>query len=334
MKKILIIQTAFIGDAVLATALLEKIHTCHPECEIDLMVRKGNESLFSNHPFLHQVIIWDKKGTKYINLFKLLLQIRKSRYSIVVNAQRFMATGLITAFSGAKLTVGFDKNPLSFLFKKKIKHIISTNYSTVHEIERNQLLISSFTDELSCLPKLYPSAKDNSTTKALKERPYICIAPSSVWFTKQFPKRKWISFLDVLPSNLIVYIIGAKSDWQFCEKILSRSSNRLVINLAGDLSFLQSASLMKDAVMNFVNDSAPLHFATAVNAPVTAIYCSTIPEFGFGPLGKNSKVVQAEEKLSCKPCGLHGLKECPEKHFNCAYLIKNEQLLVSLEDEH
>ena len=130
-----------------------------------------------------------------------------------------------------------------------------------------------------------------------------------------------------------VYIIGAKSDWQFCEKIISRSKNRLVINLAGELSFLQSMSLMKDAVMNYVNDSAPLHFATAVGAPVTAIYCSTVPEFGFGPLGENSIIVQAEEKLSCKPCGLHGLKECPEKHFNCAYLIRNEQLVASLDNK-
>jgi len=333
MKKILIIQTAFIGDAVLASAMLEKIHNCHPDWEIDFMVRKGNESLFTNHPYIHKVIIWDKKGAKYTNLFKLLTQIRRSRYSIVVNAQRFMATGILTAFSGARLTIGFDKNPLSYLFRKRIKHIVSKSDTTLHEVERNQQLISSFTDEISCLPKLYPTGKDHSTTKALKERPYICIAPSSVWFTKQFPKRKWISLLDALPSDYIVYIIGAKSDWQFCEKIISRSKNRLVINLAGELSFLQSMSLMKDAVMNYVNDSAPLHFATAVGAPVTAIYCSTVPEFGFGPLGENSIIVQAEEKLSCKPCGLHGLKECPEKHFNCAYLIRNEQLVASLDNK-
>jgi ADP-heptose:LPS heptosyltransferase len=45
---------------------------------------------------------------------------------------------------------------------------------------------------------------------------------------------------------------------------------------------------MKDAAMNYVNDSAPMHFASAVNAPVTAVYCSTIPAFGFGPLSDRS----------------------------------------------
>lgn len=330
MKKILIIQTAFIGDAVLATAMLEKVHLCHPDWEIDFMVRKGNEGLISNHPYLHKIIIWDKKGAKYTNLFKLLFQIRGNKYSIVVNAQRFMATGILTAFSGARLTIGFDKNPLSFLFRKRIKHVVSSNETTIHEVARNQQLISSFTDNDYSLPKLYPSAAEEAKVRPLKSRDYICIAPASVWFTKQFPKRKWIQFMDVLPNDLVVYILGAKSDWQLCEKIMSRSKNPLIINLAGELNFLQSASLMKDAKMNYVNDSAPLHFATAMQAPVTAIYCSTVPEFGFGPLGKNSRIVQATENLTCKPCGLHGLKECPEKHFKCGYLIQPEQLLESL----
>jgi len=43
MKKFLVIQTAFIGDVVLATGILEKLHHFYPDAEIDLLVRKGNE---------------------------------------------------------------------------------------------------------------------------------------------------------------------------------------------------------------------------------------------------------------------------------------------------
>jgi heptosyltransferase-2 len=103
-----------------------------------------------------------------------------------------------------------------------------------------------------------------------------------------------------------------------------------VINLCGQLSFLQSAALMKDALMNYVNDSAPMHFASAVNAPVTAIYCSTLPAFGFGPLSDNSRVVEIRENLYCRPCGLHGKKACPEGHFRCAYDINLAQLQSAL----
>jgi heptosyltransferase-2 len=82
--------------------------------------------------------------------------------------------------------------------------------------------------------------------------------------------------------------------------------------------------------MNFVNDSAPLHFATAMNASVTAIFCSTIPGYGFGPLSDNSFTVQTKVPLACKPCTLHGRKACPLVHYKCAFSIEKAQLLISL----
>src|SRR6478736_3563845 len=65
MQKFLVIQTAFIGDVVLATGIIEKLHQYYPHAQIDFLVRKGNEALLDQHPFLHQVLIWDKKKNKY-----------------------------------------------------------------------------------------------------------------------------------------------------------------------------------------------------------------------------------------------------------------------------
>ena len=98
------------------------------------------------------------------------------------------------------------------------------------------------------------------------------------------------------------------------------------VNLSGKLTFLQTAALMKDAKMNYVNDSAPMHIASSMNASVTAVYCSTIPEFGFGPLSDDSRIVQINKKLECRPCGLHGKKVCPKKHFDCAYGISANEV--------
>ena len=78
--------------------------------------------------------------------------------------------------------------------------------------------------------------------------------------------------------------------------------------------------------MNYVNDSAPLHFASAVNAPVKAVFCSTVPEFGFGPLSEHAEIVEVKDKLGCRPCGLHGAKSCPRGHFKCAHDISLAQL--------
>jgi heptosyltransferase-2 len=330
MQKILVIQTAFIGDAVLATGLLEKLHECYPGAETDILVRKGNESLFASHPFLHAVLIWDKKGSKYRNLWKILKQIRSRKYDLLVNVQRFAATGIVTAFSGAKHTIGFDKNPFSFLFTEAIRHVVSEDGKIVHETDRNHELIRSLTGDTPAKPRLYPGDADTKRVAPFQNTPYICIAPASVWFTKQFPADQWTQFINALPQHISIYLLGGAGDHQVCEGIKTAATHPLVTNLAGELNFLASAALQQKAVMNYVNDSAPMHFASAVNAPVTAVYCSTIPAFGFGPLSDNSHIVEIQEPLACRPCGLHGRKVCPLGHFNCAKKILTSQLLNSL----
>lgn len=330
MQKILVIQTAFIGDVVLATGLLEKLHAQWPDASIDILVRKGNESLFEQHPFIHEVLVWDKKKSKYRHLFELIKQVRRKRYEAVINVQRFAATGILTALSGAKQTIGFDKNPFSFLFTNVVTHMVNQGDHPLHEIERNHQLIRSLTNDKAAKPKLYPSATDHASVAQWKLQPYICIAPASVWFTKQFPAAQWVALINALPARLTVYLIGAPGDQKLCEDIRLASTHPLVKNLAGELHFLQSAALIKEAVMNYVNDSAPMHLASSVNAPVTAVYCSTIPAFGFGPLSDHSHIVEVAQPLPCRPCALHGRRNCPLGHFHCAKLITNQQLLAVL----
>lgn len=329
MKKFLIIQTAFIGDVVLATAIIEKIHQFYPEATIDFLLRKGNEGLLKDHPFLKNVWVWDKKNQKNKNLLRIIRMVRHQQYDYVINAHRFATSGLITCLSGARYKIGFNKNPFSWCFTHKIEHIISAPYviSPIHETDRNHSLIAGLTDTHKALPRLYPSEAVYEKVKPLQEQPYICIAPSSVWFTKQFPPDKWAALLDELPNSYKVYLLGAPSDAAIASQILKATTYENVQSLCGSLNFLESAALMKGAAMNYANDSAPLHFATAVAAPITAVYCSTVPAFGFGPLGENVRIVEVIEKLDCRPCGLHGLKACPEGHFNCAYKITNNQLL-------
>ena len=328
MKKILVIQTAFIGDVVLATSLIENLHQQLPEVRIDILVRKGNESLFESHPFLNQVIVWDKKNNKYQNWVGLLFKIRSRQYDMVLNAQRFAATGAWTAFSKAKIKIGFDKNPFSFLFTNSVEHQFLEKGH--HEIDRNHQLLSCLFEAKVAMPKLYPTASDELAVSSYQQTPYLCIAPASVWFTKQFPLEKWVDLINQIPFKDPIYLIGGPGDKLLCDQILQKINRKSVVNLAGRLSFLASAALQKKAVLNYVNDSAPMHFASAVNAPVVAVYCSTLPNFGFGPLSDQSFIVQTNEALACRPCGIHGKKQCPLKHFDCAKTIKMDQLIAPL----
>ncbi|MBL7733881.1 MAG: glycosyltransferase family 9 protein [Chitinophagaceae bacterium] len=200
----------------------------------------------------------------------------------------------------------------------------------VHEIERNNALIHHFTHRQACKPALYPTAKDDSAVAQYKINPYITISPASVWFTKQYPAQKWADFMNRVPAVYTLYLLGGREDAGLAEEIREKTLHPSLVNLCGKLDFLQSAALMRDALMNYTNDSAPMHFASAVNAPVTAVYCSTIPAFGYGPLSDKHFIVEKKEPLYCRPCGLHGYRACPQGHFRCAADIRDEQLLETI----
>jgi heptosyltransferase-2 len=317
-KNILIIQTAFIGDAILASSVIEKLHTFFPRAKISILVRKGNESLYQDHPFLTQVLIWNKKEGKYKSLFRLLKTIRNLKFDTVINLHRFASSGFLTAFSKAPYTSGYDKNPFSFLFNNKSKHKIGDGR---HETERYNDLIESITDKTVAKPRLYPTFKQFSKIEPLVTHAFVCMAPSSVWFTKQLPKDKWIELCNTIPENVNIYLLGGENDTLLCEEIKLKSTHESIKSLAGELTLLESCELMKHARMNFVNDSGPLHLASAANAPTTAFFCSTVPAFGFFPLSYISSVIEVKD-LYCKPCGLHGYKACPEGHFRCGNEIK------------
>ena len=314
--KILVIQTAFIGDVILATPVSEALRRAHPDARIDLLVRSGCERLFEGHPFVGKVWVWQKKARKYANLLRLIRQLRRERYDWAINCQRFAASGLLTIACGARHTVGFDKNPLSLFFSKKIPHRIGQG----HETERNLALIAHLAPESvrEARPRLYPQEQHFEELGAGWRGAFVVMAPASVWPTKQWPERKWIELARLIPDAYRVALIGGPEDRDLCARISEALGPERGVNLAGRLSLLASAALMSRAAMCYVNDSAPLHLASSVNAPVCAVFCSTLPEFGFGPLSDRSFFLQTEARLSCRPCGLHGKKSCPEGHFACA----------------
>jgi tRNA threonylcarbamoyl adenosine modification protein (Sua5/YciO/YrdC/YwlC family) len=221
---------------------------------------------------------------------------------------------------------GFSKNPLSLFFHHRKAHLITrkSGEAYLHEVQRNLSLVDE-TSTLAVRPQLFPSAADEAIVQDITgNQPYYVVAPASVWFTKQYPAAKWIPLVQQLANRFPVYLIGAQQDHAHAELI--RQQQPEAINLCGKLSMMQSVALIKHALRTFSNDSAPLHFASAVNAPVTASFCSTIPEFGFGPLSEAAQVVQLETPLYCRPCGLHGYRQCPEKHFRCALEIDDHQV--------
>src|SRR5690606_34472323 len=129
---------------------------------------------------------------------------------------------------------------------------------------------------------------------------------SSVWFTKRYPKEKFLNLLKILGErNVSVFLIGGKNDMELGEYLYDNSGKDRLFNLIGKLSLLESAELIRRSKLLVTNDSAPLHIGNAMGTDVIAIYGATIPGFGFYPYRDNDVVFETNG-LPCRPCSIHG----------------------------
>ena len=316
-RRALVIQTAFLGDVVLATALVERLSD--GGYEVDFLLRAGNESLLRDHPRLRRVLSWEKRRGKYRDWWRLLREIRAADYETVVTPHGYAATGLWTALSGARHRLGFRQNPLSAGFTYR-EHLVKGDGT--HEVDRNDRLLTPLY-ETSALarggpprPRLYPSAAERAAAEATP-RPFVTIAPASVWYTKRYPPERWVALIDGLPAGTHVHLLGGPGDVSLCREIAATAGRTCRIR-AGELSLLGSAALMARADMNYANDSSPVHLASAMDAPVRVFYLSTTPSLGYGPLSTDAAVREVDEALACRPCGKTGKSACPLGHFACS----------------
>ena len=317
--KILVIQTAFPGDAILTLPLIQKLKEENKNIDIDVLAIKSTRIIFDASLSIRNVITYDKKGNDrgIAGLINIIRKIRAIKYDVVYSPHRSARSALISIFSGAAERISFDKSSLSFLYTKTI------NYNKEwHEVRRNLSLYKPNIDEDSwkILPELQVDEHQKEIVenelKNIERDKVIAIAPGSVWETKKYPIEHFISLTKMLvEKNYIIFIIGGETDSESAERITELNKEK-VFDLTGKLNFIESLYLLKQARLLISNDSAPTHLGVSADIPVLTIYCSTIPGFGFSPYNKKSKFISIGD-LYCKPCGIHGYISCPEKHFRC-----------------
>jgi len=334
--KILVINTAFAGDVILTLPMVQILKENFPYSKISFLCIPGVSNILENNPDISEIIIYDKKKKQkgLLNFRKLINEIQKKNFELVISPHRSLRSTLISKYSKANKTVSFDTSAMSSKYTDRV--IYNKN---VHEILRNLSLLAPLgiyrTDLIK--PKLYPSESDLSVVdKILSDfkieagEKFITIAPGSVWFTKAFPENKFANVLSVLKDfHYKVVLTGGADDEGLCAKIKVLGKNMKVYNAAGKLSYLQSAELIKRSGILLTNDSAPLHLANAVGTKVAAIFGATVPEFGFYPIGKNDKIFQVNG-LKCRPCGIHGGSRCPVKTFDCMNKLNESEIALEL----
>ncbi len=328
--KILVFQTAFIGDVILTLPMIQVLKTKIPDLEIDFVANKRASAVLQNHPDINEIIVYDKYGKdRGLKGFKKLIKLLESKkYDAAIVPHRSIRSALLIYLSKIKTRIGFDRSAGRMLFT----HIIKYRYD-LHEVERNISLLRPFLikEKIKELPRLYPSKTDKMTVdkilfeeEILDTSRLIGIAPGSVWNTKRWTKEGYFQLVrKLLSEKYIVCLIGGKEDVKLCNEIINNTRVGGVFNLSGKLTLLQSAELIRRCRVLISNDSAPVHLAAAVDTPVVAIFGATAPSFGFAPYSDGSVVVETDG-LPCRPCAIHGGNRCPIGTFDCMKKITHE----------
>ena len=333
-KKIVVIQTAFLGDAVLTLPMLEILAKNNPNAIIDVVAIPTNSEIFLASPFVHEVIIYDKRNVhKGIRaLFVFAKELRNKNYDVVIAPHRSLRSSLLVLFSGIEESIGYTNASLSIVYK----HCVEYQYD-LHEAARNISLVSDHAKEgySKFLPKVNfdDAAKkkiDDFLFTVDQSQKLVAISPGSIWFTKRYPKEHFISICRaLLQKNYLILVIGSGTEFNLNEEI-RLTLNAGCINTAGKFSVLETIYLLSKCVLLVTNDSGPTHFGMAADIPVVTIYCSTIPDFGFSPYNGKSSTVSLND-LQCKPCGIHGYEACPLSHFNCGQKLLPVMVLQEIE---
>ena len=325
-RSVLFIQTAFLGDVVLATAALEAWHAAHPEDKVDVLVRKPMDGLFEGHPWLRRILAWDKRPrVKGKDWRRLVREVRRGRYDVVVNLHRHASSGILTALSMAPVRIGYANNPLAWRFTHRVPHRWGDG---THEVERHVGLLAPFLNDHTSVaePKLYPGPSHVAEADAVQARDAVLVMPGSQWATKAWPEGQFAKFLAQTDQRVV--LMGAPNEHALCARLAEGHDH--VTNAAGALSLLGLVAAVDMARAVVVNDSAPLHVASATDTPTVALFASTVPRFGFGPRASRHVVVEASSELPCRPCGMHGRKRCPEGHFKCGWELSVQSVLEAL----
>ncbi len=322
-KKILVIQTAFPGDAILTLPFIQELKKKRAEYSIDVLCIPQTVEIFAASPYVNSAIPFDKKGKQKSNVafIRLIKQLRSNKYEIVYSPHRSLRSAIIALNLSAKETYGFENSSLKFAFKHTVKYDPSA-----HEVKRNLEFIGDDydVDRWKIIPEMIVSAESKNTVqKFFRENKidnFITIAPGSVWETKKYPAEYYKRIIEhFVKKKYQIVLIGGLKDKTLCED-LRRNNEDSVFVTAGDFSFIETIELLKSTVLLICNDSAPTHLGMCADIPVLTIYCSTIPRFGFYPYNSKSDYISYDHLL-CKPCGIHGFDICPIGTFDCGKLL-------------
>lgn len=331
MSTIGIWNTAFLGDAILTLPLIHAVSQAYPEADIHFFVRKGFEPLFEAQPELASVRGFDKRGAQkgLRGAYRLGRDLARERFDLWISPHTSLRSGLIARWASAGRRIGYNR---PWFNNWLYTHTVDRAFNDFEEIERLNRLLEPLSIPAVTKPNLaLPPASRMAAREFVDaiETPVIGIHPGSTWPTKQWPLEYFSEVVRLATSNGIhVVMFAGPNEVHLADAVIKGSGvqtdSAFLTNLAGQLSLPDLAAYIGKLDCYLTGDSGPMHMAWVQDTPLVAIFGPTVRKLGFFPRGAHSTVI--ETSLPCRPCSLHGPRECPEGHHKCMRDITPQQV--------
>jgi len=299
-----VIRRRYLGDIVLLGSVFRNLRLHWPEAHLAALVEAPYSGILSINPDVNQSLTLPEGPSAW---FGFLRQLRRSRFTHVLDFDNTERTALIARASGAATRVAFDRELITFRQRWLYTHaakVTNADYdrqpitTTYHA-----LLIAIGVPIASREIRLVPRTEDLSAARRLVGGPgkKVLIHPGTRSPYRRWPVERFAEVCDRIQDDLgaQVFVMGGPGELEVARAIRDRCQTHVVL-LDQKFSTEQFAALLAQFDLLLCHDSGPMHIAAAVGTTVVALYGSQNAVI-WRPNGNNHVVLQTSLPCPCLP---------------------------------
>jgi len=335
-ERIVVVQSAYLGDLILTTPLLRELRRIAPHAELSVVVAPRAAALAPCLPAADRVLSWRKRAGIYglRELWRTGRALAADRFDLAIAAQRSIRSGLALSLGRVPRRIGFAGSQGAWTYHQRVP------WRAERHAARRLLDLAIPLDPSAAgadpRPSLsVPHEAESSAAAKLAAlgvadgAPLVAIAPGSAWPTKRWTEDGFAAVARAAArAGVVPVLVGSPEEAAACERIRASAGGGAVV-AAGQLTLPETVAVVRRSEVAVGNDSAIPHIAAAVGTAVVAVFGPTVPEQGSAPRGERVEIVGLPG-LACRPCGRHGGRRCPLEHHRCMRDLRPEPVVDAM----